>query len=60
MKSAVRESMAGIWPEFEKLLAEYGCNPTAEGGVNEWSAEQGEINQCLLIADLHDAFVSFG
>ena len=47
-ESAVRESMAGIWPEFEKLLAEYGCNPTAEGGVNEWSAEQGEINQVLV------------
>ena len=47
-ESATRESMAGIWPEFEKLLVEDGRNPTAGGGVNEWSAEQREINQLLV------------
>ena len=47
-ESAVRESMAGIWPEFEKLLLEDGRNPPVGGGVIEWSAEQQEINQLLV------------
>ena len=47
-ESAVRESMAGIWSEFEKLLAQVGRSPSVGGGVNEWSAEQGEINQLLV------------
>ena len=47
-ESAIRESMAGIWPEFEKQLVEEGRNPTAGGGVNEWVAEQREINQLLV------------
>ena len=47
-ESAVRESMAGIWSEFEKLLAQDGRSPSVGGGVNERSAEQGEINQLLV------------
>jgi hypothetical protein len=47
-ESAVSESMAGIWSEFEKLLAQDGRSPSVGGGVNEWSAEQGEINQLLV------------
>ena len=47
-QSVMRESMAGIWPEFEKLLVEDGRNLTAGGGVNDWSAEQREINQLLV------------
>ena len=47
-ESAMRESMAGIWPEFEKLLVEDGRNSTAGGGVNEWVAEQRETNQLLV------------
>ena len=47
-ENALRESMAGIWPEFEKLLAEDGRSPTAGGGCNEWSADQAEINQLLV------------
>ena len=47
-ESAVRESMAGIWPEFEKLLVDDGRSPTAGGGVEEWSEEQREINQLLV------------
>ena len=40
-ESAVRESMAGIWPEFEKLLVDDGRSPTAGGGVEEWSRSNG-------------------
>lgn len=47
-ESAMRESMAGIWPEFEQLLVEESRNPTAGGAVNEWVAEQREINQLLV------------
>ena len=47
-ESAVRESMAGIWYEFEKLLAQDGRSLSVGGGVNEWSVEQGEINQLLV------------
>ena len=47
-ESAVRESMAGIWSEFEQLLGQDGRSPSVGGGVNEWSAEQGEINQLLV------------
>ena len=47
-ESAVRESMAGIWPEFEKLLAEDGRSPVPGDHVDECSAEQGEINQLLV------------
>ena len=47
-ESAVRESMAGIWPECEKLLAEDGRSPASGDHVNEWSTEQLEINQLLV------------
>ena len=47
-ESAVRESMAGVWPEFEKLLVEDGRGPASGDHVNEWSKEQLEINQLLV------------
>ena len=47
-ESAARESMAGIWPEFEKLLVEDGRGPASGDHVNEWSKEQLEINQLLV------------
>ena len=47
-ESAVHGSMAGVWPEFEKLLVEDGRGPAGGDHVNEWSKEQLEINQLLV------------
>ena len=37
---AVRESMAGIWPEFEKLLVEGGRSPLGGGVGGQATGDQ--------------------
>ena len=50
-ESAVRESMAGIWSEFEKLLAEDGRSPVLEVVLMSGPRSKERSISCLLIAE---------